>query len=82
MFGHVFVHVLRLDLEEETVGVGVEELTSVPVLFSELVVIEVVHPVFREIQNAHPYIHWAIELHTALVGLDSRRYWPEQTPGW
>ena len=46
MFGHVFVDVLRLDLEEETVGVGVEELTPVPVLFPELVVIEVIHPVF------------------------------------
>ena len=73
MFGHVFVDVLRLDLEEETVGVGVEKLTPVPVLFPELVVIEVVHQVFREIQNTHPYIHWAIELQTALVDLDSRQ---------
>ena len=47
------VGVLHFDLEEETVGV--EELTLVPVLLSELVVIEVVHPVFRDIQNAHPY---------------------------
>ena len=39
MFGHVFVDVLRLDLEEETVGVGVEELAPVPVLLLELVVL-------------------------------------------
>ena len=73
MFGHVFVDVFRLDLEEETVGVGVEELAPVPVLPPELVVIEVVHQVFREIQNTHPYIYWAIELQTALVDLDSRQ---------
>ena len=52
MFGHVFVGIFRLDLEEETVGVGVEELAPVPIL--ELVVIEVVHQVVREIQNTHP----------------------------
>ena len=73
MFGHVFVDVLRLDLEKETVGVSVEELAPVPVLPLELVVIVVVHQVFREIQNTHPYIHWAIELQTALVDLDSRQ---------
>ena len=73
MFGHVFVDVLRLDLEEETVVVGVEELTPVPVLFPELVVIEVIYQVFLEIQNTHPYIHWATELQTALVVLDSRQ---------
>ena len=73
MFGHVFVDVFRLDLEEETVGVGVEELAPVPVLPQELVIIEVVHQVFREIQNTHPYIHWAIEHQTALVDLDSRQ---------
>ena len=46
MFGHVFVDVFRLDLEEETVDVGVEELTPIPVLLPELVVTEVIHPVF------------------------------------
>ena len=71
MFGHVFVGIFRLDLEEETVGV--EELAPVPVLPPELVVIEVVHQVFREIQNTHPYIHWVIELQSALVDLDSRQ---------
>ena len=69
--GHVFVGVLRLDLEEETVGVGVEELTTIPVLPPELVVIEVIHQVLGEIKNAHPNIHRAIEFQTALVDLDS-----------
>ena len=73
MFGHAFVDVFRLDLEEETVGVGVEELAPVPILPPELIVIEVVHQVLREIQNTHPYIHWAIELQMALVDLDSRQ---------
>ena len=61
MGGHVFVGVLRLDLEGETVGVGVEELTTIPVLRPELVVIEVVHQVLGVIQNAHPHEHRAIE---------------------
>ena len=54
MGGHVPEYILGLDLEEETVGVGVEELAPIPVLRPELVVIEVVHQVLGEIQNAHP----------------------------
>ena len=55
MGGHVPEDILGLDLEEEAVGVGVEELTTIPVLPLELVVIEVVHQVLREIQNTHPH---------------------------
>ena len=62
MGGHVPEVILGLDLEEEAVGVGVEELTTIPVLPLELVVIEVVHQVLGEIQNAHPHEHRAIEL--------------------
>ena len=61
MGGHVPEEILGLDLEEEAVGVGVEELTTIPVLPPELVVIEVVHQVLGEIQNAHPHEHQAIE---------------------
>ena len=43
--GHVLVHVLGLDLKEK----------------EELVVIEVVHQVLGEIQNAHAHIHRVIE---------------------
>ena len=49
--GHVTEDILDLDLEEE--AVGVEELTTIPVLPLELVVIEVVQQVLGEIQNAH-----------------------------
>ena len=45
--GHVPEDILGLDLAEETVGVGVEELATIPVLRPELVVIEVVHQVER-----------------------------------
>ena len=39
MGGHVPEDILGLDLDEEAVGVGVEELTTIPVLPLELVVI-------------------------------------------
>ena len=61
MGGHVPEDILGLDLEEETVSVGVEELAPIPVLGPELVVIEVVHQVLGEVQNAHPHEHRAIE---------------------
>ena len=54
--GHVPEDILGLDLED-AVGVGVEELTTIPVLPPELVVIVVVHQVLGEIQNAHPHEH-------------------------
>ena len=54
------VHILCLDLKEKAVSVRVEELTVVSVLRFELVVIEVVHQVLGEIQNAHAHIHRAI----------------------
>ena len=43
MLAHVPIDVLRLDLEEEAVGVGVEELAPVSVLVLKLPVVEVVH---------------------------------------
>ena len=58
---HVPEDILGLDLEEKTVGVDVEELATIPVLRPELVVIEVIHQVLGEIQNAHPHEHRAIE---------------------
>ena len=54
MFGHVFVDVLRLDLEEETVGI--KELTSVPVLFPELVVIGCTSGVLRDPEHSSLHI--------------------------
>ena len=59
MGGHVPEDILGLDLEEEAVGVGIEELAMVSVLARDLVVIEVVHLVLGEIQDAHPHEHRA-----------------------
>ena len=71
VLGHVLVHILGLDLKEEAASVRVEELAALSVLRFELVVIEVVHQVLGEIQNAHAHIHRAIEYQIALVDLDS-----------
>ena len=59
--GHVLVHVLGLDLKEKAVSIHVEELAALSVLRFKLVVIEVVHQVLREIQNANGHIHRAIK---------------------
>ena len=71
VLGHVLVHILGLDLKEKAVSVRVEELAALSVLRFELVIIEVVHQVLGEIQNAHAHIHRAIEYKVALVDLDS-----------
>ena len=44
-----------------SVSGDVGELAALSILHFELVVIEVVHQVLGEIQNAHAHIHWAIE---------------------
>ena len=71
VLGDVLVHILGLDLKEKAVSVRVEVLAALFVLHFELVVIEVVHQVPGEIQNAHAHIHRAIEYQVALVNLDS-----------
>ena len=71
VLGHVLVYVLGLNLKEKAVSVRVEELATLSVLRFELVIIEVVHQVLGEIQNAHAHIHRAIEYQVALVDLDS-----------
>ena len=71
VLGHVLLHILGSDLKEKAVSVRVEELAAFSVLRFELDVIEVVHQVLGEIQNAHAHIHRAIEYQVALVDLDS-----------
>ena len=58
---HIPVHVLRLDLEEQAVCVGVQQLAAVSIRPLELVVVEVLHEVLREAQDAHPHVHRAVE---------------------
>ena len=57
VLGHVLVHILGLDLKEKAVCVRVEELAALSVLRFELVVMEFVHLVLGEIQNAQSHIH-------------------------
>ena len=71
VLGHVFVHILGLDLKKKAVSVLVEELAALSVLRFELVITEVVHQVLGEIQNAHAHIHRAIEYQVPLVDLNS-----------
>ena len=61
VLGHVLVHILGFEVKEKAITVRVEELAALSVLRFELVVIEVVHQVLGEIQNAHAHIHRAIE---------------------
>ena len=68
--GHIPVDVLTLDLEEEAVGVGVEELSPLSVLALHLVVVEVIHEGLRQIEDAHAHVYGAIEDQTTLVDLN------------
>ena len=70
VLGHVLVHVIDRNLKEKAVSVRIEELAALSVLRFELVIIEVVHQVLGEIQNAHAHLHRAIEYQIALVDLD------------
>ena len=67
VLGLVLVHVLGLDLKEKAASVRVEELAALSVLRYELVIIEVVHQMLGDIQNAHAHIHRATEYQVALV---------------
>ena len=71
VLGYVLVYILGLDLKEKAVSVRVEELAALSVLRFELVIIEVVHQVLGEIQNAHAHTHRAIEYQVVLVDLGS-----------
>ena len=71
MLGHVLVDVLRLDLEEEAVCVGIEQITPVPVLGLHLVVVEVIHQMLREVEDAHSHIHRMVEHQAALMHVDA-----------
>ena len=71
VLSHVLVHILGLELKEKAVSVRVEELAALSLLRFELLVIEVVHQVLGEIQNAHAHIHRAIEYQVVLEDLDS-----------
>ena len=43
VLGHVFIHILCLDLKEKAVSVCVEELAALSVLRFELVIVKIVH---------------------------------------
>ena len=76
VLSHVLVHILGLDLKEKAVSVRVEELAALSVRCFELVVIEVVHQVLGEFQNAHAHIHRAIGYQVALVeDIGLRKCW-------
>ena len=57
MRGYVPEDILGLDLEEEAVGVGVEELATIPVL---LVVVEDIHQVLGEFRMLIPTNTWRL----------------------
>ena len=61
MLAHVPIDVLRLDLKEKAVGVGVEELAPLSVLALHLVLIEFVHEGLREVEDAHAHVYGAVE---------------------
>ena len=71
VLGHVLLHILGLDLKEKAVSARAEKLAALSVVRFELVVIEIVHQVLGEIQNAHAHIRLAIENQVALLDLDS-----------
>ena len=70
MLAYVPIDVLRLDLKEKAVGVGVEELAPLSVLGLHLVVIEFEHERLGQIEDAHAHVYGAVEDQTALVDLN------------
>jgi hypothetical protein len=56
MLAHVFVHVLGINLVKQTVNVDVQQLGLLTVDALEVVVPEVIHPVFCEVEDRLPDI--------------------------
>ena len=67
MLGHVLIYILSLNFEKQAVSVSVEKLTALSILTLHLVIIEVIHELFGEVEDAHPHINGTIENQTALV---------------
>ena len=68
---HVFVDILRLDLEEERVRVRVEQLAASSVLLLEVLVVELVHQEFGEFEDAHAHVDRFVHQNAFFVHLDS-----------
>ena len=73
MLGHVLVDVLRLDLEEEAVCIGIEQITPISVLALHLVVVEVIHQMLLEVQDTHSHIDGPVEHQAVLMHVDARQ---------
>ncbi len=67
---HDLVHVLGLDLEQVAICICVNQLAALALPPPKPVVVEVVHEVLREVQDAHPDVN---EDQTVLVNLDHRK---------
>ena len=74
---HVFVDILRLDLEKERVRVCVEQLAARAVLVLEVPVVELVHQDFGEIEDAHARVDRFVHQDALFVHLDSRKSFSE-----
>ena len=59
---HVPVHVFRLNLEQQTVCVRVQQLAARAVFLLEVSVIKLVHHNLKELQDAHSDLNGAVEL--------------------
>ena len=57
MLGHVLVHILGLDLEEQRL---------------HLIVIKIIHQMIRELENAQAGVYWSVKNEATLVHLHSR----------
>ena len=60
MLGHVLVHILGLDLEEQRVCICTEELTALSIQRLHLIVIEVIHQMLRELEDAQAGVYWSV----------------------
>ena len=58
MLGHVLVHILGLELEEQGVCICIEELTALSIQRLHLIVKEVIHQMLRELEDAQAGVYW------------------------
>ena len=69
MINRVFMNIFSLNFEKQAVGVGVEELTVLPILSLHLVV-QIIHQMFGEVKDAHPHINGMVKNQAALVHMN------------
>ena len=68
---HVLIDIISFNLITETVRICKQELRVAAILWFHVLVMELVHECFGEIQNAESHIDWTVQVELGLLQIHS-----------